>query len=101
MAHRKFYIRKSQNDLLQEHFQLIASVLQRSVEIPKSKRYEPAVAVNEPEISSVVEEEEVAAYIPCVPKNTVALSLSTSRTKIDDEDVQKLKKIRADATKVF
>lgn len=105
MAHKKFYIRRTQGELIEEQTRLLETFLSR----PQSNyaaaiEMLPLVKEQREMISEPAwqDEDDEPAYIPNAKtiSSIASLSLSTSRTRIDDEEVQKLKKIRADAVKM-
>ena len=103
--HKRFFIRKTQGELIQEQTKLIEDFLnnqqQRTVEQEYVvERKKMAAPKSERMIYEEKIEEDDVQYIPSISKASVSLSLNTSKTKIEDDDVQKLRKIRADATKL-
>jgi len=106
MAHKKFYIRRTQGELIEEQTRLLDTFLSRpqsnyaaAIEMPRLPlAKEQRETISEP----WQDEDDEPAYIPNAKtvSSIASLSLSTSRTRIDDEEVQKLKKIRADAVKM-
>lgn len=104
MAHRKFFIRKTQCDLIQDQTKIIEDFCNKQPKKTVEQEYiERRVSESSYER---IEEKEDDDEIPYIPNLSISkavcsgLSLNTSTSKIDDDDIQKLKKIRADATKL-
>ena len=100
---KRFYLRKTQSELLQEQIRLIEMILNR----PQAMMQESAPMCDSVIVPDDLKKskedyyiEEATPFIPNIPKSSAKLSISTSKTTIDEEEITKLKRIRADATKL-
>jgi len=101
---KKYFIRKTQADLLQEQINLMERMLERSPTSFNTKMLS-AKTVPEQEQEQVIEVfdfsmDDDVTYIPKQSESITAtnLTVKTSTAKIDEDNIKKLKKIRADAT---
>jgi len=98
---KRFYIKKSPSDLIQEQNRLIEMFLAKQDETPKIYQYIEDGVPYETPIKEIytpddpIDEEE--AYIPNLPTSS-EVSLTSIDTKLDDnideEDIKKLKQRR-------
>lgn len=106
MSTKRFYIRRSQQELMAEQTKLLETFLTsreggQGLQHYWSDPNRQHEAVTKPELEFVYDDDD-APFIPMLtmPSNsTSSISISSSKSKIDDESVAKLKKIRADSTK--
>jgi len=104
---KKYFIRKSHAELVQEQNQLLETLLAKQEEKVQSPSPQiiytekPATPSHKDEVEEFIEEEdifEIEEDLPYIPptksKSSAKLFVDTNQMDFDDEDVKKLKKAK-------
>ena len=110
---KKYFIRKSHSELVQEQNQLLETLLAKQeekiqqppqivyTEKPKPDKEDPILEYKKEEKEEdIFEFEEDLPYIPTTSKSSANLFVNSGELELDDETVKKLKKAKSKKDKV-